>query len=61
MADGKQQIADRQIADGKSATSYLGRAALAGVLLAIATLAGHIQATLFIVLALVIYTGCGSG
>ena len=35
----------------------LGRAALAGVLLAIATLAGHIQATLFIVLALVIYTG----
>ena len=34
----------------------LGRAALAGVLLAVATLAGHIQATLFIVLALTIYT-----
>jgi hypothetical protein len=33
-----------------------GRAALAGVLLAVATLAGHIQATLFILLALAIYT-----
>jgi hypothetical protein len=36
---------------------YLGRAALAGLLLAIATLAGHIQATLFIMMALAIYTG----
>ena len=35
----------------------MGRAALAGLLLAVATLAGHIQATLFIVLALAIYTG----
>ena len=35
----------------------LARVALAGVLLGIATLAGHIQATLFIVMALAIYTG----
>jgi len=35
----------------------LARVALAGVLLGIATLAGHIQATLFIVMALVIYSG----
>jgi hypothetical protein len=34
----------------------LSRAALAGVLLAVGTLAGHIQATLFILLALAIYT-----
>ena len=36
---------------------FLLRAALAGLLLAVATLAGHIQATLFIVLALAVYTG----
>ena len=41
----------------RDAFRNLGRAALAGLLLAIATLAGHIQATLFIALALVIYTG----
>ena len=35
-------------------------AALAGVLLALATLAGHIQATLFILLALAIYSRPGS-
>jgi len=51
IANGKWQIAD-----SKSAVSYLARAALAGLLLGIATLAGHIQATLFIVLALAIYT-----
>lgn len=34
------------------------RAALAGVLLAVATLAGHIQATLFIALALAFYAAC---
>jgi len=65
MADSKWQMADSkwQMADGKSAISsqastirHLSRAALAGILLAIATLAGHIQATLFIVLALVAYT-----
>ena len=53
IANGKSHIAS---SGGKSAVSYLGRAALAGVLLAVATLAGHIQATLFIVLALAIYT-----
>lgn len=35
----------------------LARSALAGALLGVATLAGHIQATLFIVLALAIYAG----
>ena len=35
---------------------HLWRAALAGVLLAVATLAGHIQGTLFIALALAVYT-----
>jgi hypothetical protein len=46
-------------ADGDSplAVRPLGRAALAGLLLGIATLAGHIQATLFIVLALAAYAG----
>ena len=51
MANGRWQIAD-----STSAVRYLERAALAGVLLAIATLAGHIQATLFIVMALALYT-----
>jgi hypothetical protein len=41
---------------GAFAIRHLLAAALAGVLLAVATLAGHIQATLFIILALVIYT-----
>ena len=40
----------------RSSLRSLTRAALAGLLLGIATLAGHIQATLFIVLALVVYT-----
>jgi len=40
----------------QSAIRHLPFAALPGILLAIATLAGHIQATLFIILALVIYT-----
>jgi hypothetical protein len=39
-----------------SAICNLQSAILAGVLLAVATLAGHIQATLFIILALAIYT-----
>jgi hypothetical protein len=46
-------------ASGLSATStvaVLGWAALSGVLLAVASLAGHIQTTLFIILALGIYT-----
>ena len=52
MADGRWQLAG-----GRSAVRYFGRAALTGVLLAIATLAGHIQATLFILLTLAVYTG----
>jgi hypothetical protein len=54
IANSKWQMAPP---GGKLAISFLGRTALAGVLLAIATLAGHIQATLFIVLALAVYTG----
>ena len=68
IADGKSQIANGKwqatpsdigltISHQPLAISYLGRGALTGVLLGIATLAGHIQATLFIVMALAIYTG----
>jgi len=47
----------RRIASlAQSAICHLPFAVLPGMLLAIATLAGHIQATLFIVLALAIYT-----
>ena len=46
---------DSSFAD--SLIRHLPGAALAGILLAVATLAGHIQATLFIILALAIYTG----
>jgi len=44
------------IRNSQFAIRHLLAAALAGVLLAVATLAGHIQATLFIILALAIYT-----
>ena len=59
MANGKWQMASAlrfAICDLQFAVCNLRFAALSGVLLAIATLAGHIQATLFIVLALVIYS-----
>ncbi len=58
VADGGWQTANARPITGyqPSAIRSLGRGALAGMLLAIATLAGHIQATLFIVLALAVFT-----
>ena len=47
---------DRMAYGARSAICHLLFAVLAGILLAVATLAGHIQATLFIILALAIYT-----
>ncbi len=52
-ANGKAQTANCNL---QPATCNLKSAILAGALLAVATLAGHIQATLFIVLALIIYS-----
>ena len=58
IADSKWQMANSrwQVGHHQFAVCNLQFAALSGILLAIATLAGHIQATLFIVLALVIYS-----
>ena len=51
----KLEAGDHSLLVTRYSLRYFASAALAGVLLGIATLAGHIQVTLFIVLALVVY------